>query len=149
MLFLPEPLALAATVDRPLVRCVLAAVVGLPMAAFALVYGWRGLALSFSLLTEGYKPFASGALLCVTVLGLLGIAGGWIRLVRRQSTMRQPVVRVTVALLWCGVAAAISLAATVFVFSSELTLTSLVIATGWTVVALIGLVLIHATPRTR
>lgn len=143
MSFLPEPRALALTVDQPTVRIALAAVVGLPVAAFVFVFGWMGMVFPFNILREGYDVF-SAALLTVSTLGLLGILGGWIRLLLRQSAMNEPVRRITVGLLWCGVLASVCLE--VSMFFGEIKLVNLITATVCTVVAVIGMLLIHATP---
>jgi hypothetical protein len=144
MPFLPEPRSLAVTVDRVIVRIALATVFGLPLAAFAVMYGWWALILALGALREGYRPFFSAGLLTVTTLGILGILGGWLRLLRRQSTMSEPTRRATVTLLWCGVVAAVSLGASMFF--GEMRPLGLVMATIWSAVAIIGMVLIHATP---
>jgi hypothetical protein len=119
-------------------------VIGLPVAAFAVTYGWWVLILSLRALSEGYSPLFSAGLLTVTTLGILGILGGWLRLLRRQSTMSEPLRRTTVALLWCGVVAAVSLSASMFF--GEIGPPGLVVATVWSALAIVGMVLIHATP---
>jgi hypothetical protein len=144
MTILPDRQTLASTVDRLSVRIGLAVVVGLPAAAFAFAYGYWGLIVGLGGLSQGTYPFLSAALLAITTLGLLGILGGWIRLLRRQSTMTELVRRVTVALLWCGVVAAVCLAASMLL--REAHPLSLLSATVWTVMSVIGMVLIHATP---
>ncbi|MDO8961065.1 MAG: hypothetical protein Q7V02_03115 [Methylophilus sp.] len=142
--FLPEPSVLSVTVDRPIVRIILAAVIGLPTAAFLLFFGWLGIAIPFNSLREGLEPLFSAALLTVSTLGLLGVIGGWVRLLIKQTSMNKPVRCITVALLWCGVIAAICFE--VAMFFGEIKPINLVIAATFTVLAVIGMLLIHATP---
>lgn len=144
MRILPDSHQLASTIDRSSVRVALAVVVGLPAAWFGIVFGYLGLAFGLSSLMRNFDLLPA-ALVVVTTFGLLGILGGWIRLLRRRTRMSDPVRRLTVSFLWCGVIAAVCLGA------SELLLgepkpSALLRATGWAVMAVIGMVLIHATP---
>jgi len=144
MSLLPEPRLLALTVDRPIVRIALAAFVGLPAAAFVFFFGWLGLALPFYALKEGYDPLYSASLLSVSTLGFLGVVGGWVRLLIRHAAMSERVRYITVGLLLCGVLAAVCFE--ISMFFGEIKPVNVIIAVTSTVVAVIGLLFIHATP---
>ena len=147
MSLLPEPRVLALTVDRPIVRIALAAVVGLPAAAFVFFFGWLGMAMPFYALKEGYEPLFSAALLSVSTFGFLGVVGGWVRLLIRQAAMSERVRRITVGLLLCGVLAAVCFE--ISMFFGEIHPENIIISVTSAVFAVIGMLLIHATPSVR
>ena len=143
MTLLADSHTLASRVDRPTVRIALAVLVGLPAAWFGIVYGYLGLAFGLGGLLERFELIPA-ALVTITAFGLLGILGGWIRLLRRHSAMGDKMRRIAVGLLWCGVISAVCLAASAM--ASEATPASFIMAAVWTAMAVIGMVLIHATP---
>lgn len=143
MKFLPDSQKFAATVDRPSVRIALALLIGIPIALFGIVFGYAGLAFGLDSLFHGFE-IISATTVAIATFGLLGIFGGWIRLLRRHSVMGDKIRWMTVAFLWCGVASAGFLAAWFMIVKASLV--SLILATVWTAMTVIGMLLIHATP---
>lgn len=101
---------LAQWLDRRSVRVTLALVAGLPGGAFVVVYGLLGLAVALGGLGGGTSPVFFLGLLALTSLGILGVAGAWLRLLEGHSTMSARTRRITVALVLCGVTSALFLA---------------------------------------
>ena len=130
--------------DGRAVRIALALLAGLPAGAFVVVYGFLGLSVALGGLSGGTShPFFLG-LLAVTALGILGVAGAWLRLLERHSTMSRRVRLLTVLLILCGVASALCLAIYSAVGEGKLKGGAV-----WLLAALLGMLFIVATPETR
>jgi hypothetical protein len=132
---------LALWLDRRSVRIVLALIAGLPAGVFVVVYGFLGLSVALGGLSGGTPHPIFMGLMAVTSLGVLGVAGAWLRLLQRHSSMTGQARRLTVALMLCGVASALCLA--VYIAMEEGKLRG---AAMWFLVALVGMLFIAATP---
>jgi hypothetical protein len=133
-------MVLAELLDRFPVRVLLAFTVGVPVTVVALVFGFLGLVTGLGGLTTGTAKLQFLGNTLATILGLLGIAGAWFRLLAPHTAFGPNRRRVVVVLLCSGIASALLIAA--YAVSLGATLA----AGGALAVAALGLAFVAATP---
>jgi hypothetical protein len=128
---------LAKTLDRTLYRVIVGVAFGVPLTALTLLGCFFGFVYGIEGLRRGDLLFL--ALGAITLLGVLGFAGAWTRILRTHQSMSRGQ-RITVRyLLSAGVVASLSLAGLSFTWSPYTGLAFIVLAFG-------GITFILATP---
>lgn len=99
------------TLDRRPVRWTLALLIGAPLTIVTLIFAPLGALVGGSVIAGGSGDLFFVAMIAASVLGALGVLGGWMWLVRSSREMSPKYRRTTVVLLGCGVVGAAILAA--------------------------------------